>query len=84
MNILHPGIRVLCPATHVRLSVIDTGIGMEADTAARIFEPFFTTKELGKGTGIRALFMSGYAAVYHGSARGPGCGCEFHSKTVFP
>jgi signal transduction histidine kinase len=36
----------------VRLSVIDTGIGMNKKTVERIFDPFFTTKEPGKGTGL--------------------------------
>jgi PAS domain S-box-containing protein len=36
----------------VRLTISDTGCGMEQSVLARAFEPFFTTKGIGKGTGL--------------------------------
>jgi signal transduction histidine kinase/ActR/RegA family two-component response regulator len=40
------------PGAFVRISVTDTGAGMEREVLSRLFEPYFTTKEFGQGGGL--------------------------------
>jgi signal transduction histidine kinase/ActR/RegA family two-component response regulator len=56
----------LQPGFYLRVSVIDAGVGMNAETLARAVEPFYSTKETGRGTGLGLSMVHGLAAQLGG------------------
>lgn len=59
----------LAAGRYLRLSVRDTGLGMDAATLEQATQPFFSTKELGKGTGLGLSMIHGLAQQLQGALR---------------
>ncbi len=75
----------LSPGDYVRVSVRDTGVGMDEATKARVFEPFFTTKPNGTGMGLAAAYgaiRSHGGAMQLSSELGRGTEFVFHIPFV--
>jgi two-component system NtrC family sensor kinase len=69
------------PGRYIRITVSDTGTGMDPAVAVRAFEPFFTTKEVGQGTGLGLSQVYGFCKqaggyVHIDSAPGSGTTVE--------
>ncbi len=64
----------------VRITVTDTGVGMDSEQMKKIFDPFYTTKEVGKGTGLGLSVSIGIVETLGGAIEVqsmPGAGSAF-------
>lgn len=77
----------LKPGRYQRLTVSDTGCGINEPTMARLFEPFFTTREKSGGTGLGLAIVHGIVRTHGGGIKVqsvPGLGTTFHLYFPLP
>ncbi len=78
----YPG---LTAGEHVKITVSDTGPGIDPEIIGRIFDPYFTTKGIGKGSGMGLAVVHGIVKNHNGAITvksGPGKGTTF--TLLFP
>lgn len=73
----HSHLHGVDPGVYVRISITDTGAGMDKETQQKIFDPFFTTKKIGKASGLGLASAYGIIKNHNGfidvdSERGEG------------
>ncbi len=75
----------LSPGEYLKITVSDTGPGIDPEIIDRIFDPYFTTKEVGKGSGMGLAIIQGIIKNHSGAVTvdsKPGKGTSF--STFFP
>jgi CheY-like chemotaxis protein len=68
---------------YIKISIADTGVGMDEKTQSRIFDPFFTTREKRRGTGLGLASVYGIVKNHEGfievtSSKGHGTRFDIH------